>query len=110
MQINSRIPQPAGMTPEDACGWFAAMRDAGLLFHPEDDPADIVRIESGEPLFTDTEVEELRAILERFLAVLGEGVCEAGYPVFMGVLRLDPFRGGEMDSSSSGPWPNVDFQ
>ncbi|MDV7211281.1 hypothetical protein [Azotobacter beijerinckii] len=110
MQIISRIPQPFGTTFGDARDWFIAMRDANLLFHLEDDPADIVHIGSGERLFTDAEVVELRAILDRFLAARGERVCEAGYPVFMEALGLNLFAGVDTAMSSSGARLGVELQ
>ncbi|WP_349570952.1 hypothetical protein [Azotobacter salinestris] len=110
MQIISRIPQPAGTTFENIRDWFIAMRDSGLLFHPEDDPADIVRIDSGEQLFTDTEVVELRALLDRFFTAQEEGVCEAGYPVFMDALGLSRFAEVDTAMPSLGTRSDAELQ
>lgn len=45
--------------------WFFMMRSLGLLFHPEDDPAEIVSSGSDAPLFTEIECEQIRGIMKR---------------------------------------------
>jgi len=67
------------------------MQCRGLLFHPDDDPADIVVIQSGERMFRNRETEEARFVLDALFAVLGDGVYEAAYPVMMNAcgIRLD---------------------
>lgn len=60
------------------------MQCSKLLFHPEDDPADIIKIASGEHFFTDGEVQELRFLLNELENDLGhDRVIEAAYPFFM---------------------------
>ena len=67
------------------------MQCRGLLFHPDDDPADIVVIQSGERMLRNRETEEARFVLDALFAVLGDGVYEAAYPVMMNAcgIRLD---------------------
>ena len=55
----------------------------GLLFHPDDDPADIAVIQSGERMFRNPETEEVRFVLDALFAALGDGVYEAAYPAIM---------------------------
>ena len=61
----SRIPtftQP--VTRETAQVWFGTMQAAGLLFHPEDDPASIIAIGGDDtPVFTPEECTALTATL-----------------------------------------------
>lgn len=57
--MKTRIP-----TYENPKQWIAAMADAGLLFHFDDDPQDIVN-EHGERLFTEDESTEVRATVAR---------------------------------------------
>lgn len=64
-------------------GWFDEMALRGLLFHPEDAPASIIRIATGEPLFTASEGRKFDGILAAMFDKFGDGVCEAAYPVFM---------------------------
>jgi hypothetical protein len=84
MHSESRIPKLHETTFDGALLWFSEMQCSNLLFHPEDDPADIVRISNGEPLFTNDEVNELRCLLNELDENLGhEKVIEAAYPIFM---------------------------
>lgn len=60
------------------------MQYGKLLFHPEDDPADILTIANGQQTFSDNEVQELRFLLSEMKESPGHDmVIEAAYPVFM---------------------------
>lgn len=84
MQTQSRIPKLRDTTFDSALLWFSELQCSNLLFHPEDDPAEIVRISNGQLLFSDVEVKELRFLLEELEAGIGpEKVIEAAYPIFM---------------------------
>lgn len=63
--------------------WFAKMSARNLLFHPDDDPADIIVIPAWHPLFSTEEVIRLRKIMAKMFARQGNGVYDAAYPVFM---------------------------
>lgn len=84
MHTPSRIPKLHDTTFDGALLWFSEMQCSKLLFHPEDDPADIVYISNGEPFFTNEEVNEVRFVLNELEAELGHNkVIEAAYPIFM---------------------------
>jgi len=84
MQTQSRIPKLHDTSFDGALLWFSEMQCSDLLFHPEDDPADIIRISSGERLFSDGEVTELRFVLNELEERMGhDKVIEAAYPIFM---------------------------
>ena len=84
MQTQSRIPKLRDTTFDGALLWFSEMQCSNLLFHPEDDPAEIIRISNGELLFSDGEVNELRFLLNELEEGIGhEKVIEAAYPIFM---------------------------
>ena len=84
MYAQSRIPKLRDPTFDSALFWFSEMQCSKLLFHPEDDPADIIKIASGEHLFTDGEVQELRFLLNELENDLGhDRLIEAAYPIFM---------------------------
>lgn len=92
MSTPSRIPELDEATFDGALMWFSQMHCGNLLFHPEDDPADIIRISSGERLFSAGKVSELRSVLEKLEDEIGlEQVIEAAYPIFMNAcgIRLD---------------------
>lgn len=90
MEMKSRIPTLHEATFDGALSWFAEMQNQQLLFHPEDDPADIVRIADGERVFSNREVAEVRFVLNALDKQLGhEALMEAAYPVFM---RASGFR------------------
>ena len=84
MHTQSRIPKLHDTTFDGALLWFSEMQCSKLLFHPEDDPADIIRISSGERMFSATEVSELRFLLNELEENLGhEKVIGAAYPILM---------------------------
>lgn len=92
MEMESRMPTLREATFDGALSWFAEMQNQQLLFHPEDDPADIVRIADGEPVFSDREAAEVRFVLDALDKQLGhETLMEAAYPVLMKAsgFRLD---------------------
>jgi len=92
MNTQSRIPKLHDTTFDGALLWFSEMQCCKLLFHPEDDPAEIIRISSGEQMFSADEVNEVRFVLNELDEKLGhEKMIEAAYPVFMNACgqRLD---------------------
>ena len=91
MNVKSRIPELGAISFDDALQWFAEMQCRGLLFHPDDDPADIIVIRSGERMFNDWEIQETRSVLDTLFAALGDDVYEAAYPIMMNAcgIRLD---------------------
>ena len=89
MSTTSRIPKPTEFSFDGARQWFTALQSADLLFHPEDDPADIVRIIDGSRTFADEEADEIRDQMAELEAAIGhEAVIEAACPVFMAPLGL----------------------
>ncbi len=92
MSNESRIPEIPELSFDGALIWFSRMQCEGMLFHPEDDPADIVRAEDGARVFTASEVDVLRQRISRMETALGhDAMIEAAYPLFMNAfgLRLD---------------------
>lgn len=92
MNTQSRIPKLHDTTFDGALLWFSEMQCGRLLFHPEDDPADIICISNGERAFSDVEVEELRFLLNELEESIGhEKVIGAAYPIFMNAcgIQLD---------------------
>ena len=89
--MESRIPAYDSASPDGMQIWFAEMSARGLSFHPEDDPAEIVRVGTWERTFTDVEADQLRCILEGMFAEHGDETIDACYPIFMRAVgqRLD---------------------
>lgn len=83
MKAESRIPQLDAVSFDAALLWFAEMQQRGLLFHPDDDPADIIVIDNGEKMFSDQEADEARSAIDRLFVILGEDIYEAAYPIMM---------------------------
>lgn len=84
MYAQSRIPKLQDTTFDSALLWFSELQCRELLFHPEDDPADIIRIASNERLFTDGEVQELRFLINELDETLGhDQLIKAAYPIFI---------------------------
>jgi hypothetical protein len=84
MEMRSRIPTLREVSFDGALMWFSEMQCRELLFHPEDDPADIFRISDGVPTFSSKEVQEVRFVIEELDNGLGhEKMIEAAYPIAM---------------------------
>jgi hypothetical protein len=84
MLTQSRIPKLHDTTFDGALLWFSEMQCSNLLFHPEDDPADIISNSSGKHLFSNFEVNELHFLLKGLEETIGhEKVIKAAYPIFM---------------------------
>ena len=84
MQTQSRIPKLHDTTFDGALLWFSEMQCSELLFHPEDDPADIINNSDSKRTFSDVEVIELRFLLNELEESIGhEKVIGAAYPIFM---------------------------
>jgi hypothetical protein len=89
--MEGRIPAYDSANPDGMLTWFAEMSVRGLLFHPEDDPAKVLRTDTWERTFTDVEAEQVRGILGSMFARHGDETISACYPVFMRAVaqRLD---------------------
>jgi hypothetical protein len=67
--------------------WFRDLRDRDPLFHPDDDPASIIRIDNGSRTFAKAEVTALRELLAAMFARHGIAVHDAALPVFMDAME-----------------------
>lgn len=89
MQATSRIPKLSATTFDGALLWLSQLQNVSQLFHPEDDPDSIYRISNDQKLFTDSEVSEIRAVIDKFETGIGhKSMIEAAYPDFVKVLNL----------------------
>ena len=88
MNAESRLPKLESLSFDGALNWFSGMQAKGLMFHPDDEPADIEAVSTGGKLFSDNEVSEARFVIEELFSVLGDEVYEAAYPVVMNSLGL----------------------
>ncbi len=86
----NRIPECADFTFDGMLCWFSELSRQELLFHPDDDPAEIVSIVDGTETFSDAEVKKLRKLLDRMFVLNGDKVYEAAYPVFMRRMDIQP--------------------
>jgi hypothetical protein len=89
--MGNRIPAYDSANPDGMQIWFAEMSARGLLFHPEEDPAEIIRIDTWERSFTDDEADRIRGILGSMFTEHGDDTISACYPIFMRAVgqRLD---------------------
>jgi len=83
MNSQSRIPKLNSLSVDGALVWFSEMQTKGLIFHPDDDPAEIVSIGDWKRTFSDPEVSELRFVMGELFNSLGDAVYEASYPIVM---------------------------
>ena len=81
--MENRIPAYDSANPDGMQIWFAVMSAGGMLFHPEEDPTEIVRIGTWERTFTDDEADRLLVIIGSMFAKHGDETIAACYPIFM---------------------------
>lgn len=74
--MHTRIPILAAADLPAARQWFTQLHALGLLFHPDDDPRDIIQISSGKPTFSAKESTLLSQIIDRLIAELGDQVYD----------------------------------
>lgn len=79
----NRIPDLTKMTPATAEVWWQQMGEMGLIFHPDDPPADIVHIQSGEKLFSAKASAKLETIIGRMLRSLGDRTYDIAHRELM---------------------------
>lgn len=79
----NRIPLISAITPETVREWMQKMNDAGLMFHTEDDPADIICLDTDEPTFNEEEVGQVRAIIARIRDALGSQTEDIAFEVVL---------------------------
>ncbi len=82
MQV-SRIPDYTNHNLESMKLWFSIMFEKGLLFHPDDEPEQIISINTGKNLFFCEESIKIKEILKIMFNDFGDQVYEAAYPYFM---------------------------
>lgn len=82
MKQISRIPKWTNHNFDGMLMWFSEMSVRGLLFHPDDDPSEIVSIANGSRLFSEAEAAELRSTVAEMFEINGNDVYEAGLPIF----------------------------
>ena len=87
----SRIPDWEDRSFDGMLKWFSELSVRDLLFHPDDDPGDLVDIGTGKLIFSRAEARHLRGTVAEMFDQHGDQVYEAAYPIFMNKMgiRLD---------------------
>ena len=88
MTTINRVPACVDFSFDGMLCWFSELSRQELLFHPDDDPAEIVSIADGAETFSNAEVKKLRQLLDKMFTLNGDKVYEAAYPVFMRRMEL----------------------
>lgn len=91
MKTTSSIPALRNTSFDGMLVWFAKLSKRGLLFHVDDDPAEIIDTSTSKRVFSDKEAATLRAVIAKLFSKHGDDVYEAEYPIFMKAvgIRLD---------------------
>lgn len=63
--------------------WWQLMAIEGMAHHPDDDPSDVVAIESGKWCFNDRACRKLRNIYVEMTSLHGDLIYEAGQSALM---------------------------
>ena len=77
----SRIPKLINTPRANVFAWFQSLHQQGLLFCLDDDPATLVRITEGEPMFTNLEAREVSATIDRIFQSLGNEAHDLAFEV-----------------------------
>jgi hypothetical protein len=84
MQMQAdRIPDFTIKTFDGMSFWFSEMAVRKLIFHPDNPPDQVVRIDDGSAFFTPVECSKLKTILDAMFNEHGDRVYDACYPAFM---------------------------
>ena len=90
MKRSGRVPAWTDVSLSGAGLWFKAMLRANLLYHPDDDPIDVVSLQTGRRPFHRAEGIELREIIKDMCSAHGDSVYEVALPVFHEALGVWP--------------------
>lgn len=82
MNTSNRIPAVAGKSRFALERWFNKLYVEGLLFHPDDQPEDIVSIRTGEQIFSPLECQTLREGIQLLFESHGDLVYEVALNYF----------------------------
>jgi hypothetical protein len=77
----TRIPTLPNSTRAGAQKWLAQMHKQELLFHPDDNPSEIIGITDGKPTFTQAECDEVAQALKLMFMHHGDTVYELAFDV-----------------------------
>jgi hypothetical protein len=77
----TRIPTLSNSSRAAAREWLTQMHDSELLFHPDNNPSDLVQIADGSPTFTPQECEEASQALKLMFLHHGDAVYELAMEV-----------------------------
>ena len=77
----ARIPKLTTATAAGAKSWFTRMHSRGLMFHPDDDPAEIIQISDGTRTFSNAECVQVSGCLDQLFAALGNAVYDIAFDV-----------------------------
>jgi hypothetical protein len=80
MQL-TRIPALTNNSRAAARKWFTQMHRSKLLFHPDNNPSDLVQIADGSNTFTPQECEEATQALKLMFLHHGDAVYELAMDV-----------------------------
>lgn len=89
--LSSRVPEYAITDIKTAKFWFSSMAKHGLLFHPDDQPEDIVLID-GTPLFTKHECITIKHYINEMFILFGDQVYDIAADAFMKVMRIKTYK------------------
>lgn len=78
MQTN-RIPSFDDKSAAGLRAWMKKMWNCGMLFHPDDDPATIVYIKDGKPMFNEIECRTLAPVIDEMFKLHGGKVYDEGH-------------------------------
>jgi hypothetical protein len=77
----TRIPALTNNSRTAARKWFTQMHRSELLFHPDNNPYELVQIADGSPTFTSQECEEASQALKLMFLHHGDAVYELAMDV-----------------------------
>jgi len=82
------IPLLACPTPEAARQWWSEIFKLGLNHHPDDDPAHLVRIDSGEPMLDSGACRRMRDAVSEMFDFLGDDIYRIGHEELIKTLGI----------------------
>lgn len=86
-----RIPEYQNSDMNAAKSWFSSMAKNGLLFHPDDQPENIV-LTDGTPLFTKHECIIIKRYINEMFMHFEDQVYDFAADVFMKVMKIKKYK------------------
>ena len=101
MLFENEIPDFVGSSAQDVRKWWDQVISLGLNIHPDDDPANIVDLKTGQPALEESACKKIEGIYQHMFDLLGDDVYDIGTTAYMNHLGYMEIRGRALDQEQT---------